>query len=141
MKRLLTKFFRAPAANNLEIVHTDTPPLEGAALSIAYFSPRSGGDFHAFLRVSPIRFVFGLLDVAGKRETSEKILQAARACFCAGAEDLFSAEEVNESEAMIELARRLNLEIMRAAGGGLLQRGARHGLLCQCGAHTGLVAR
>jgi len=29
----------------------------------------------------------------------------------------FSAPELNESDAMIELSRRLNLEIMRAAGG------------------------
>ena len=32
-------------------------------------------------------------------------------------EQLFAAAELNESDAMIELSRRLNLEIMRAAGG------------------------
>jgi serine phosphatase RsbU (regulator of sigma subunit) len=100
-----------------EIVQGETPALQGADLAVAYFSSRSGGDLHDFMRVSPNRFLFGLLDVAGKRATSEAVLQAAQACFRSSAEELFAADELNESEAMIELARRLNLEIMRAAGG------------------------
>src|SRR5713226_4271899 len=44
-------------------------------------------------------------------------LQAAQACFRSSAEEIFAASELNESEAMIELSRRLNLEIMRAARG------------------------
>ena len=117
MKALLSKFFSPPAAEPRHIVHTDTPPLQGAALAVAYFSPQAGGDFHAFVRVSPTRFLFGLLDVAGKRESSGPILEAAQACFLSSGEDIFSAPELNESEAMIELSRRLNLGIMRAAGG------------------------
>jgi phosphoserine phosphatase RsbU/P len=100
-----------------EIVHGDTPTLTGADMAVAYFSSRDGGDLHDFMRVSPNRFLFGLLDVAGKRETSGPVLQAAQACFRKAAEDIFAASELNESEAMIELSRRLNLEIMRAAGG------------------------
>lgn len=86
-------------------------------MAVAYFSSSIGGDFHDFVRVSPHRFLFGLLDVAGKRESSRPILHAAQACFRAAGEEIFSAPELNESDAMIELARRLNLEIMRAAGG------------------------
>jgi serine phosphatase RsbU (regulator of sigma subunit) len=100
-----------------EIVQGDSPALQGANLAVAYFSSRAGGDLHDFLRVSPHRFLFGLLDVAGKRATSAPVLQAAQACFRASGEQLFSAAELNESEVMIELSRRLNLEIMRAAGG------------------------
>jgi serine phosphatase RsbU (regulator of sigma subunit) len=100
-----------------EIVQGDSPALQGANLAVAYFSSRAGGDLHDFLRVSPHRFLFGLLDVAGKRATSGPVLQAAQACFRASGEQLFSAAELNESEVMIELSRRLNLEIMRAAGG------------------------
>jgi serine phosphatase RsbU (regulator of sigma subunit) len=55
--------------------------------------------------------------VAGKRETSGPVLQAAQACFRSSGEELFAGDELNESDAMIELSRRLNLEIMRAAGG------------------------
>src|SRR5437667_4991270 len=100
-----------------EILQGDTPALQGADLAVAYFSSRAGGDLHDFLRVSPQRFLFGLLDVAGKRETSGPVLEAAQACFRSSGEEIFAASELNESEAMVELARRLNLEIMRAAGG------------------------
>jgi len=118
MKRLLSKLGFGPATTEItEIVHGETPALQGADMAVAYFSSRAGGDLHDFLRVSPNRFIFGLLDVAGKRETSAPVLQAAQACFRSSAEELFAKEELNESDAMIELSRRLNLEIMRAAGG------------------------
>src|SRR6266404_332278 len=100
-----------------EILQGETPALQGANLAVAYFSSRAGGDLHDFLRVSPQRFLFGLLDVAGKRETSAPVLEAAQACFRSSGEEIFAASELNESEAMIELSRRLNLEIMRAARG------------------------
>ncbi|MFZ0480150.1 MAG: SpoIIE family protein phosphatase [Terriglobales bacterium] len=98
-------------------MHTATPPIQGAALSVAYFAPQAGGDFHDFVRVGPTRFIFGMLDLAGKRETVGSILDAAQACFRTASQEIFSAPELNESDAMIELSRRLNLEIMRAAGG------------------------
>lgn len=118
MKRLLSKLgFGSTAVEVPEIVQGEAPALQGADMAVAYFSSRAGGDLHDFLRVSPNRFVFGLLDVAGKRETNEGVLQAAQACFRSAAEELFAVDELNESDAMIELSRRLNLEIMRAAGG------------------------
>lgn len=118
MSSLLSKLgFGSTVEEAPEIVHGESPSLQGADIAVAYLSSRAGGDFHEFLRVSPTRFLFGLLDVAGKRETSGPVLQAAQACFRNAGEQIFSAEELNESEAMIELSRRLNLEIMRAAGG------------------------
>lgn len=118
MKALLSKFgFGATLEEAPEIIQGESPELQGADLAVAYFSSRAGGDLHDFLRVSPNRFLFGLLDVAGKRESSGPVLQAAQACFRASGEQLFAVDELNESDAMIELARRLNLEIMRAAGG------------------------
>ncbi|MBZ5665945.1 MAG: SpoIIE family protein phosphatase [Acidobacteriia bacterium] len=118
MKMLLSKLgFGTTMEEAPEIVQGETPALQGADMAVAYFSSRTGGDLHDFLRVSPNRFLFGLLDVAGKRETSAAVLQAAQACFRSSAEELFADDELNESHAMIELSRRLNLEIMRAAGG------------------------
>lgn len=118
MKGLLRKLKLRPAAEAVPlIVQSDSPPLHGAQMAVAYFSSRAGGDFSDFARVSPTRLLFGLLDVAGKREDNQSVLRAAQACFRAAGEELLSAEEVNEAEAMTELARRLNLEIMRAAGG------------------------
>ncbi len=118
MPGLLSKLgFGSTAEDVPHIVQGQGHTLRGADLSVAYFSSRKGGDLHDFLRVSPHRFLFGLLDVAGKRETSAPVLQAAQACFRSAGEQLFAAGELNEPDAMIELARRLNLEIMRAAGG------------------------
>ncbi len=109
--------FGSATEDPIEIVQGEIPALQGADMAVAYFSTRAGGDLHDFLRVSPTRFLFGLLDVAGKRETSGPVLQAAQTSFRASAHELFSVDELNESDAMIELSRRLNLEIMRAAGG------------------------
>jgi sigma-B regulation protein RsbU (phosphoserine phosphatase) len=117
MRHLLTRFLSPADASAPQIVQTDSPALQGADMAVAYFSSRAGGDFYDFARVGPTRLLFGLLDVAGKRETSQAILQAAQACFRSAGEELFSADELNEADAMVELARRLNLEIMRAAGG------------------------
>jgi serine phosphatase RsbU (regulator of sigma subunit) len=118
MAGLLSKLgFGSTVEEVSEIVQGEAPALQGADMAVAYFSSRTGGDLHDFLRVSPHRFLFGLLDVAGKRESSGPVLQAAQVCFRSSAEQLFAATELNESDAMIELSRRLNLEIMRAAGG------------------------
>jgi serine phosphatase RsbU (regulator of sigma subunit) len=109
--------FGSQAEEVPQIIQGDSPALDGADLAVAFFSSRSGGDFHDFLRVGPQRLLFGLLDVAGKRDTSAAVLEAAQTCFRSSGEQIFAADELNESEAMIELSRRLNLEIMRAAGG------------------------
>ena len=114
---LLSKWFGPEQTAPAQIEHSDPPPLQGADLAVAFFAPQAGGDFHTFVRVGPTRVLFGLLDVAGKRETNSAVLEAAKHCFHSSAEQIFSAEELNEPEAMIELSRRLNLEIMRAAGG------------------------
>src|SRR5260370_17186387 len=118
MAGLLSRLgFGTTAEEVPEILQGDSTALQGADLAVAYFSSRAGGDLHDFLRVSPQRFLFGLLDVAGKRETSGPVLEPAQACFRSSGEEIFSASELNESEAMIELSRRLNLEIRRAATG------------------------
>jgi len=109
-----------------EIVQLDSPVLQGADAAVAYFSWRSGGDFHGFARVAPSRFLFGLLDVAGQREKNQPVREAARELFQTAGTELLSAEEINEADAMTELARRLNLEIMRVAGG-----------VCSCPAFAG----
>jgi|SRR5271165_3206761 len=118
MRTLLSKLGikRQPAAPP-ELVHTAGPPLQGAEMAVAYFSSRAGGDFSDFARVSPYRFLFGLLDVAGKREESRPVLLAAQECFRSAGAELFGGLDLNEAEVMTELARRLNREIMRAAGG------------------------
>lgn len=118
MKRFLSKLGFGKAAKEVpEAVEVESFSLHGATLAVAYFSSRSEGDFHDCLRVGPARFLFGLLDVAGRREANLGVLQAAQACFRASGEELFAAAELNEADAMVELSHRLNLEIIRTAGG------------------------
>src|SRR5438552_1944876 len=65
MAGLLSRLgFGTTAEEVPEILQGDSPALQGADLAVAYFSSRAGGDLHDFLRVSPQRFLFGLLDVA-----------------------------------------------------------------------------
>lgn len=118
MRRLLSRLGLASPVDDLPpLVHTASPTLQGAEMAVAYFSGRAGGDFYEFVRVSPHRLLFGLLDVAGKREQNRPVLSAAQACLHAAGAELFASGDVNEADAMTELTRRLNLEIMRAAGG------------------------
>ncbi len=100
MKSLLSRLgFGSGVEEPAQLLHETGPDINGAQLAVAYFSGQAGGDFYEFARVSPHRLLFGLLDLAGKRDNSRPILTAAQSCF------------------RVELARRLNLEIMRAAGG------------------------
>jgi len=118
MKKFLNRLgFGVGLEDAPQLVETTSSDLNGAELSVAYFSGRSGGDFYEFVRVSPHRLLFGLLDVAGKRDDGRPVLAAAQATFRAAGVELFSSSELNEADAMVELSRRLNLEIMRAAGG------------------------
>jgi serine phosphatase RsbU (regulator of sigma subunit) len=118
MKRLLSRLgFGSAVEEPPQLVNATGPDLSGAELAVAYFSGRAGGDFYEAIRVSDHRLLFGLLDLAGKRDTSRPILAAAQACFRAAGEELFSGPELNEADVMVELSRRMNLEIMRAAGG------------------------
>lgn len=118
MKRLLSKFGLGTAVQEAPyLVETKSPDVNGAELAVAYFSGRNGGDFYDFVRVAPHRLLFGLLDVAGKRDDGRPILSAAQATFRSAGTELLCDSELNEAEAMVELSRRLNLSIMQAAGG------------------------
>lgn len=98
-------------------VQAEVPELQDAELAALYYGQRMGGDFYDFLRVSPCRVVFGLLDVAGRVDDSRSIITAAQTTFRTVASELFSREEVNESEAMVELALQLNRTILKEAQG------------------------
>jgi serine phosphatase RsbU (regulator of sigma subunit) len=67
--------------------------------------------------VGPERILFGLLDVAGRRETNQVVLSAAQDIFRSGGTELFSRRDFNEAEAMTELCLRLNRGLMEAAAG------------------------
>jgi phosphoserine phosphatase RsbU/P len=81
-----------------------------------YYGERLGGDFYDFIRVSPNRVVFGLLDVAGRSEQNRAIVAAAQKTFRSQAMELLSGENVNEADAMTQLCLQLNRTVLQAAG-------------------------
>ena len=91
----------------VEPVSSEVPELHQAELAAIYYGERKGGDFYDFLRVSPNRVVFGLLDVAGRTEQNRTIVAAAQKTFREKALELLSAEVVNEADAMTEICLRL----------------------------------
>jgi len=103
----------------MEPIHADIPDLRDAELSAIYYGQRVGGDFYDFIRVSPNRLVFGLLDVAGRHEQTRSIAATAQKTLREQAPRLFETEEVNEAHAMIELCLLLNRAILGEVEGGV----------------------
>jgi hypothetical protein len=89
----------------LDPLHADVPCLRHAEIAAIYHGQRVAGDFYEFLGVGPARVLFGLFDIAGRREDTRQILIAAQHTFRTLAPELFAATDVNEADAMIELAR------------------------------------
>lgn len=108
------KSSQAPAH---EPIQAEVPELRSAQLAAAYCGERQGGDLHDFVRVTPNRVIFGLLDMAGRLEDNRTIVSAAQQTFRTRSPELFSAEDVNEADAMAELCLELNRAIMAAEGG------------------------
>jgi len=100
-----------------EPVQAEVPPLRDAELAAAYFGERRGGDLHDFIRVSPTRVLFGLLDMAGRLEENRAVVSAAQCTFRTRSPELFTSEDVNEADAMAELCLELNRTILAAEGG------------------------
>lgn len=94
------------------------PPLElkDAQLAAASYGQHTGGDLHDYIRVSPERVLFALLDVAGRRDENLAILSAAQDALRSRGIQLLTDEDVNEADAMIEVCVQMNRAIMKAAG-------------------------
>jgi sigma-B regulation protein RsbU (phosphoserine phosphatase) len=100
-----------------EPVTSGFPVITGAEIAATTYGKRVAGDFYESLRVSPERVLFGLLDVAGRREKNQGILSVAGQMFRSVGAELFSRPDFNEAEAMTEICHRLNIGLMEAAGG------------------------
>jgi phosphoserine phosphatase RsbU/P len=97
--------------------HSAVPLLRGAEIAAVYHNHRVAGDFYEFARVGLSRVLFGLLDVAGRREDTRQILIAAQNTFRTLAPTLFGGEDLNEAEAIISLSHEINRTILEAADG------------------------
>ena len=108
---------KSPQAQWQQPVPSEVPELHQAELAAVYYGQRRAGDFYDFIRVSPNRVVFGLLDVAGLLADSRTVVNAAQHTFRTLAAELLAAEEVNEAEAMVKLSHELNRTVLAAEGG------------------------
>jgi serine phosphatase RsbU (regulator of sigma subunit) len=112
---LLSRAKKLPPA--IEPVASAFPVLRNAEIAAAFAGQRTAGDFYDSIRVSPSRVLFGLLDVAGRREQNMDILATAQRVFREVGATLLAPAEANETDAMAELCLQLNRAIMEAAGG------------------------
>lgn len=101
----------------VEPVPTVFPSMAGADIAAVFAGKRVAGDFYDSIRVSPQRVLIGLLDVAGRRDDSRHLLNAAQDIFRSAGRELFSVTDVNESDAMTELNHRLNRGLIDACCG------------------------
>jgi serine phosphatase RsbU (regulator of sigma subunit) len=108
---------RAQESPGIEPLPAVFPKIEGAELAAAVIGQRVGGDFYDSLRVSPERVLFGLLDVAGRREENRGILAAAQQTFRSEGAELFSKTDINESDAMTELSLHINRKLIQTSQG------------------------
>jgi serine phosphatase RsbU (regulator of sigma subunit) len=116
MRGLLSRR-RKSVSRAIEPVATEFPKLRGAEIAASFAGQRSAGDFFDSIRVSPARVLFGLLDVAGRRDQNQDILYAAQRVFRESGTKLLAPHEANETDAMTELCLQLNRTIMKTAGG------------------------
>jgi serine phosphatase RsbU (regulator of sigma subunit) len=98
-------------------LHADVPALRHAEIAAVYHGQRVAGDFYELLRAGPSRVLFGLFDIAGRREGTRQILIAAQTTFRTLAPQLFGALDCSESLAMIELSQEINRTILQFVGG------------------------
>ena len=105
-----------PAAT-VEPVPTVFPRIDGADIAAVFAGKRVAGDFYDSLRVSPERVLFGLLDLAGRREDTRNVLTVAQEIFRNFGTELFSRPDINESDAMGELCLRINRSILEISSG------------------------
>ena len=101
----------------LEPVPRGFPIIDGAEIAATTYGKRVAGDFYDSLRVGPERILFGLLDVAGRRETNQRVLSSTQEIFHSRGAALFSGSDINESDAMVTLCIELNRSLMATAGG------------------------
>jgi serine phosphatase RsbU (regulator of sigma subunit) len=93
------------------------PELQNAAFGAFYYGQRRGGDFYDFVPVRNGRVLFTLLDAAGPLTQNRGIVVALQDSFRKEGESLFAGDDINESEAIIELCIRLNRTILAAENG------------------------
>src|SRR5712675_2942519 len=86
-----------------DAVQTPAPELKDAQLAAASYGQRTGGDLHDYIRVSPDRVLFAMIDVAGRLEQNRAIVAAAQDTLRSFGTQMLSHEDVNEADTMTEI--------------------------------------
>jgi serine phosphatase RsbU (regulator of sigma subunit) len=118
--------FTKPGPSVAEAVQSPPPELKEAQLAAASYGRQTGGALYDYIRVSPERVLFALLDVAGRLDQNRAIVSAAQDAFRSCGAELLANDDVNEADAMIEVGVQMNRAILKAA-----ER------VCSCGAFAG----
>jgi serine phosphatase RsbU (regulator of sigma subunit) len=116
----MVSLFKREKSAPAPLVHplqAQIPDIQQAEFSAFYYGQRRGGDFYDFIRVDNGRILFGLLDVAGPLVQNRTVVCAVQDSFRKDGTELFAGDDINESEAMIELCIRLNRSILDTEGG------------------------
>jgi phosphoserine phosphatase RsbU/P len=100
-----------------EPVPTVFPAITGAEIAAVFVGKRVAGDFYDAIRVSPERVLIGMLDVAQLNQENRSVLSTAQEIFRTVGTQLFSASDINESDAMIELNLRMNRGLIETSSG------------------------
>lgn len=109
-------FLKKPAAPDLKKPEpTVFPQMASAEIAVRYHGARIGGDFFDILVVGE-RLIFIMLDIAGKRDFAFHIAATVQVVFRDRAQDLFTADPVNESDAITQLVLAINRAIMEITG-------------------------
>jgi serine phosphatase RsbU (regulator of sigma subunit) len=116
----MCSLFRSQDAAPLPVsepVPNPFPKMNGAEIAAEFLGQQIAGDFYDAIRVSPERVLFGLLDVAGRREDNRAILAAAQEIFRKVGSELFAPADINEADAMTELCLHLNRHLIETSKG------------------------
>src|ERR1700758_269570 len=108
---------KGPPTVVVEPVPTVFPVITGADIAAVFVGNRVAGDFYDSIRVSPQRVLFGLLDVAGRRQDNRNIRSGTQQLFRTAADELVSELGIKEPDAMTELNLRLTRGLIEAATG------------------------
>lgn len=91
------------------------PATPGAQFAARYQGARVGGDFFDVITVGD-RLIFMVLDIAGKREYAMNVAAIVQLVFRELAEELFASEDINEADALTQLALGINRSIIEITG-------------------------
>jgi serine phosphatase RsbU (regulator of sigma subunit) len=90
--------------------------FDGVDLYASHHAQCRGGDFFDVLSVRQY-VVFLLTDIAGPQPQAQEVAYEVQSIFRQRAQELFEGPEVNESNALAELAHAFNLALIEAAHG------------------------